>query len=130
MEIVADKDLALNPNDVQVLAIIAQTLPRAMNSKTPEPEKVLTKAEQYSKKAIDLTPTLLALMGLDGDPALPRFDGRPITEAFIDGPDPEKMPMRTITYITASRDRSYQAEIQLSNTKGGNYYVDKSWRIR
>jgi tetratricopeptide (TPR) repeat protein len=58
MEIVADKDLALNPNDVQVLAIIAQTLPRAMNSKTPEPEKVLTKAEQYSKKAIDLTPTL------------------------------------------------------------------------
>jgi predicted AlkP superfamily pyrophosphatase or phosphodiesterase len=79
---------------------------------------------------VDLTPTLLALMGLDGDPALPRFDGRAITEAFIDGPDPEKMPMRTVTYITASRDRSYQAEIQLSNTKGGNYYVDKSWRIR
>jgi tetratricopeptide (TPR) repeat protein len=29
-----------------------------MSSKTAEPEKVLAKAEQYSKKAIDLTPTL------------------------------------------------------------------------
>jgi arylsulfatase A-like enzyme len=79
---------------------------------------------------VDLTPTLLALMGLDGDPALPRFDGRAITEAFVDGPDPEKMPVRTITHPTASRDRSYQAEIQVSTTTGGATYIDKSWRIR
>ena len=58
MEEVADKEIALNPNDVQVLAVVGQTLPRAMNSKTPEPDKVLAKAEQYSKKAIELTPTL------------------------------------------------------------------------
>jgi tetratricopeptide (TPR) repeat protein len=58
MEDVAEKELALNPNDVQVLAVVGQTLPRAMNSKTPEPEKVLVKAEQYSKKAIEITPTL------------------------------------------------------------------------
>jgi tetratricopeptide (TPR) repeat protein len=58
MEEVADKEIALNPNDVQVLAVVGQTLPRAMNSKTPEPEKVLTKAEQYDRKAIELTPTL------------------------------------------------------------------------
>jgi tetratricopeptide (TPR) repeat protein len=58
MEEVGDKELALNPNDVQVLAIMGQTLPRAMNAKTPEPDKVLAKAEQYSKKAIELTPTL------------------------------------------------------------------------
>jgi tetratricopeptide (TPR) repeat protein len=58
MEEVADKDLALNPSDVQVLAVVAQTLPRAINSKTPNPEKQLAKAEQYSKKAIELTPTL------------------------------------------------------------------------
>jgi arylsulfatase A-like enzyme len=79
---------------------------------------------------VDLTPTLLALMGLDGDTALPRFDGRAIGEAFVDGPDPEKMPVSTITHRTASRDRSYQAEIQVSNTTGGNTYIDKSWRIR
>jgi tetratricopeptide (TPR) repeat protein len=58
MEEVADKEIALNPNDVQVMALLAQTLPRAMNSKTPEPDKQLAKAEQYSRKAIELTPTL------------------------------------------------------------------------
>jgi tetratricopeptide (TPR) repeat protein len=58
MEETADKEIALNPNDVQVLAVVGQTLPRAMNSKTPEPDKVLSKAEQYSKKAIELTPTI------------------------------------------------------------------------
>jgi tetratricopeptide (TPR) repeat protein len=58
MEEVADKEIALNPNDVQVMAVVGQTLPRAMNSKTPEPDKVLAKAEQYSRKAIELTPAL------------------------------------------------------------------------
>src|SRR6202051_1720197 len=58
MEETADKEIALNPNDVQVMAVVGQTLPRAMNSKTPEPDKVLAKAEQYSRKAIELTPTL------------------------------------------------------------------------
>jgi len=41
-----------------------------------------------------------------------------------------RMPVSTITHRTASRDRSYQAEIQVSNTTGGNTYIDKSWRIR
>jgi tetratricopeptide (TPR) repeat protein len=58
MEEVADKEIALNPNDVQVLAVVGQTLPRAMNSKTPNPDKVLAKAEECAKKAIELTPTL------------------------------------------------------------------------
>src|SRR3984893_2272520 len=58
MEEVADKELTLNPNDVQVLAVAEARSRRAMNSKTPEPEKVLTKAEQYNRKAIELTPTL------------------------------------------------------------------------
>jgi tetratricopeptide (TPR) repeat protein len=58
MEETADKEIALNPNDVQVMAVVGQTLPRAINSKTPEPDKVLAKAEQYSRKAIELTPTL------------------------------------------------------------------------
>lgn len=57
MEVVADKELALNPNDIQVLAMVGQALPRAINAKTPDQAKVLAKAEQYSRKAIELTPT-------------------------------------------------------------------------
>ena len=40
---------------------------------------------------VDVTPTLIALLGLDGDPALPRFDGRAIREALADGPDQEQV---------------------------------------
>ena len=58
MEETADKEIALNPNDVQVLAVVGQTLPRAMNSKTPNPDKVLAKAEESSRKAIEITPTI------------------------------------------------------------------------
>jgi Tfp pilus assembly protein PilF len=58
MEEAGDKELAINPNDVQVMAIMAQTLPRAMNSKTPDPQKELAKAEGYARKAIELTPTM------------------------------------------------------------------------
>jgi tetratricopeptide (TPR) repeat protein len=58
MEEVGDKEIALNPNDVQVMAVLAQTIPRAISSKTPDPQKELTKAEGYAKKAIELTPTM------------------------------------------------------------------------
>jgi len=58
MEIVGDKEIALNPNDAQTLAIVGSTLPRVMNSSTPEPQKRLEKAEQYSKKALEVLPTL------------------------------------------------------------------------
>ncbi len=57
MEVAADKELAINPNDIQILAIVGQALPRAMNAQTPDPSKVLAKAEQCSRKAIELTPT-------------------------------------------------------------------------
>ena len=53
-----EKAIALNPNDVQTLALLGQTIPRSMNASSPEPDKQLAKAEQYSRKAIDLTPTL------------------------------------------------------------------------
>lgn len=59
MEAAGDKELALVPDDAQTLAILGSTLPRAMNANTPEPEKRLTKAEQYSQKALDLMPALV-----------------------------------------------------------------------
>jgi len=56
--------IAFNPNDVQVLAMLGQTLPRVMNASTPEPTKLLEKAEQYSKRAIETVPTLTKPAGL------------------------------------------------------------------
>jgi tetratricopeptide (TPR) repeat protein len=59
METVGEKELELNPNDAQTLAIVGSTLPRVMNASTPEPQKRLDKAEQYSKKALEVLPTLV-----------------------------------------------------------------------
>jgi predicted AlkP superfamily pyrophosphatase or phosphodiesterase len=78
---------------------------------------------------VDITPTLLALVGLDRDATLPRFDGRAIVEAFADGPDEEQMPMQTTTHMIATPDGSYRAAIQISEV-GAQRYIDKSWRIR
>jgi tetratricopeptide (TPR) repeat protein len=55
---VGDKELAINPNDAPVLAVVAQTIARTFNAKAPDAEQQLEKAEQYSKRAIEITPTL------------------------------------------------------------------------
>lgn len=67
MEETGDKEIALNPSDVQVLAILGQTIPRAMNSQTPNADKELAKAEDYSKRAIETTPTIAKPEGLTDD---------------------------------------------------------------
>ena len=77
---------------------------------------------------VDVTPTLLAL-GFDHDSTLPRLDGRAITEAFVDGPDEQQIPLQTKTYVTAKQDRRYRAAIQMREVEGQRY-IDKSWRIR
>jgi len=59
MEEVGDKEAQLNPLDVQTLAIVASSIPRAINSNTVDPKKKLDKAEQYANKAIETTPTLV-----------------------------------------------------------------------
>lgn len=60
MQEYGEKDIALVPNDVSTLALMAQTLPRSIRSSTPPADaaQLLTKAEQYSKQAIEITPTL------------------------------------------------------------------------
>lgn len=62
MEEIGDKEIALNPGDVQVMAILAQTLPRASSA----PEE-LTKAEGYAKRAIETTPTIAKPEGITDD---------------------------------------------------------------
>jgi tetratricopeptide (TPR) repeat protein len=61
---IGDKEVALKPDDVQTMAILSQTIPRAMNSSTLEPEKQLAKAETYGKRAIEITPTISKPEGL------------------------------------------------------------------
>jgi len=58
MQEVGEKDVALAPNDVQTLAILGQTLPRAWNASMPNAALQLDKAEKFSKSAIELTPTI------------------------------------------------------------------------
>jgi tetratricopeptide (TPR) repeat protein len=58
MQEAGEKDVALAPNDVQTLAILGQTIPRAWNASMPNAAAQLDKAEKFSKSAIELTPTL------------------------------------------------------------------------
>lgn len=58
MEAVGDKEIALNPNDGQTLAILGQTIPRSFNPSAPDAVKRLDKAETYSKRALEVVPTM------------------------------------------------------------------------
>ncbi len=58
MQDAGEKVVAMAPNDVQTLAILGQTLPRAWNSGMPNAAAQLDKAEKFSKSAIELTPTI------------------------------------------------------------------------
>jgi len=60
MQEYGEKEIAIAPNDVSTLALLGQTLPRTLrgSASTPEAMQVLAKAEQYSKQAIEITPTL------------------------------------------------------------------------
>jgi predicted AlkP superfamily pyrophosphatase or phosphodiesterase len=78
---------------------------------------------------VDLAPTLLALMNLDREVDLGRFDGRPLREAFTEGPDEEQVPIQVRTYFVKSDDDQYRAALQLTELDRQRY-VDKSWRMR
>jgi tetratricopeptide (TPR) repeat protein len=66
MQEVGEKEIALQPNDVSTLALLAQTLPRSLHGSPNAPENVqmLAKAEQYSKQAIEIAPTLTKPEGM------------------------------------------------------------------
>ncbi|MBV8515580.1 MAG: hypothetical protein JO260_09815 [Acidobacteria bacterium] len=53
-----EKEIALNPNDTPILGLMGQTLARTLNPKSPDAMAQLNKAELYSKRAIEVTPTL------------------------------------------------------------------------
>jgi tetratricopeptide (TPR) repeat protein len=53
-----EKELELAPNDVSTLAMLGQTLPRRLPGNPSDAAQVLSKAEKYSKQAIEIAPTL------------------------------------------------------------------------
>ena len=54
----ADLALALDPNDVDVLAVVSWTIPHVFDPKSPDVNDQLDKAERYSKHALDVIATL------------------------------------------------------------------------
>lgn len=72
--------------------------------------------------SIDFTATILALQGVELDEDV---QGRIVTEALIQGPDPEKVPNKTTVF--AREFNGSTIHIQIS-TVGDYWYVDKSWR--
>jgi hypothetical protein len=58
-------------------------------------------------------------------PSFISFDGRAITEAFVDGPDEEQVAARTTTYFTATPDRAFRAAIQVSEV--GREREERVW---
>ena len=60
MEDVGEKEVQLMPTDVQTMAVLGQTIPRAMSGAATGADnaKELAKAEAYSKRAIEVTPTI------------------------------------------------------------------------
>jgi predicted AlkP superfamily pyrophosphatase or phosphodiesterase len=72
---------------------------------------------------VDVTPTVLALLGIDGETGL---DGRVVTEVLEGGPDPERVAVETRIHTVAAG--AYRAALQIS-TVDGRSYVDKSWRV-
>ena len=58
MEETGEKEIALNPNDGQTLAVLGQTIPRSWNPSAPDAATKLEKAEQYSKRALEVVPMM------------------------------------------------------------------------
>ena len=61
----ADMALALDPNDVDVLATVSWTIPHVFDPKNPDANDQLDKAEKYSMHALDILATLPKPPGMD-----------------------------------------------------------------
>jgi arylsulfatase A-like enzyme len=73
---------------------------------------------------VDVTPTILALLGIAGADGL---DGRVLSEALLGGPDEEQVAADT--HVHTVEAGAYRAAIQVS-VVDERRYVDRSWRIR
>jgi arylsulfatase A-like enzyme len=72
---------------------------------------------------VDVTPTILALGGLDTR----GLDGRVLREALVSGPDEEQVAVETRVHVAQAGAGAYRAVVQISEVDGRRY-VDKGWR--
>lgn len=71
---------------------------------------------------VDITPTILALKGINSNE---NFDGRVLKEGLKAGIDPIDIKVQTKVFTTTTR--GYKASIQVSEVENQRY-IDKSWR--
>jgi len=65
MFVAGEKALELNPDNTDVLSLLAMAMPRRVNSSTPDPQQQYQKAEGYARKALELLPNLPKPEGID-----------------------------------------------------------------
>lgn len=53
-----EKAIEINANDVAAMAIVSQTIPRAINSNSADAAKKLDRAETLGRRAVEIVPTL------------------------------------------------------------------------
>jgi hypothetical protein len=58
MFVAGNKALELNPDNVDVLSLLAMAMPRRIRSTTPDAAQQMVKAEEYARHAIELIPNL------------------------------------------------------------------------
>jgi tetratricopeptide (TPR) repeat protein len=58
MFVAGTKALQLNPDNVDVLSLLAMAMPRRIKSTTPDAAQQMVKAEEYARHAIELIPNL------------------------------------------------------------------------
>jgi arylsulfatase A-like enzyme len=80
---------------------------------------------QVPASNVDITPTLLALKGINNVKGL---EGRVLREALIGGPDEEQIPTETKSYTTETVDGKYKEIIEVTEVEQQRY-IDKSWRV-
>lgn len=71
---------------------------------------------------VDITPTILELLGIDR-PA--HLDGRPLTEAFSDGPDPGGLAAEIVS-MSSSNITGPRTHLTLTRV-AGTPYLDQAW---
>jgi len=74
---------------------------------------------------VDIAPTVLQIKG---DASAESLGGRPLKEAFRDGPDQEQVPSETKVLRTEVKG-VYRAAVQVTDV-GDRRYIDKAWRMK
>ncbi len=75
---------------------------------------------------VDFAPTFLSLLGIDVPSSM---QGRVLSEAFADGPDPESVAVESATHTVESEDGNYQLTA-FTSTVDGRRYLDYTEVVR